>query len=320
MRIKIMGKTLIIGWPVRPAQKWLSKYSQLSAYRIYREDLPRIKKLFKDISFHTSKAMQVCDIVTPSHWYAEWKNHVDEYDLVILIDEVRGRDIFEYVFEHNKHCRMCVFYDSPIPAESTRNPLRYSDLPIEFYSCDRKTCREYNVKFMPYFYVFSPYDYCEYEKHSNDEIKQDVFFVGEDKGDRAKQITEIATTLNKAGMTHKLCLIPQKRHGKKKNTYMPYTEVIENVKDSRAILELISAGQTSITQRPYEALFLNKKLITTSAEIKSYDFYHPDNVFILGEQSVDELPAFLSKEFKRIDEKITYQYTLEGWLKRFTIK
>lgn len=315
-----MQKIFIIGWPVRPAQEWLKEYSQVSAYRIYREKISRVQKKFKDMSFHMPKLMQFCDIITPSHWYAEWKNHVNEYDLIVLIDEIRGRDIFEYVFEHNKHCRMCVFYDSPISAESTRNPLKYRDLPIEFYSCDRKTCKEYNVKFIPYFYIFSPYDYSEYGKHSNGEIKQDVFFVGEDKGDRAKQIAEIAATLDVAGMSHKLCLIPQKRHGKKKNTYMPYTEVIENIKDSRAILELISAGQTSITQRPYEALFLNKKLITTSAEIKSYDFYHQDNVFILGEQSIDELPDFLNKDFKNIDEYIIHQYTLEGWLERFNIK
>ena len=32
-----MQKILIIGWPVRPAQEWLKEYSQVSAYRIYRE-------------------------------------------------------------------------------------------------------------------------------------------------------------------------------------------------------------------------------------------------------------------------------------------
>lgn len=39
-----MQKILIIGWPVRPAQEWLKEYSQVSAYRIYREKISRVQK------------------------------------------------------------------------------------------------------------------------------------------------------------------------------------------------------------------------------------------------------------------------------------
>ena len=128
------------------------------------------------------------------------------------------------------------------------------------------------------------------------------------------QIKEI---LAKAGLTHDIHLVPQNRRGKKKAAYMTYGDVIEHVKQSKSILELISDGQTGITQRPYEALFFKKKLITTSAEIKKYDFYCEQNVFVLGEREVAELPEFLNAPFKEIDKEIVDEYTLKSWVERF---
>ena len=162
-----------------------------------------------------------------------------------------------------------------------------------------------------------PFEY--YEHRSEDNILQDVFFVGEEKGDRAERITEIKQALDTAGLTYEIHLIPQKRHGRSgaKASYLPYDEVIERIKSSRAILELISDGQTGITQRPYEALFFKKKLITTSREIMNYDFYHPENVFILGERPVEELPAFLQSPTAPVAPEIIEQYTITHWLKQF---
>ena len=99
---------------------------------------------------------------------------------------------------------------------------------------------------------------------------------------------------------------------------MPYAVVQERVRTSRAILELISDGQTGLTQRSFEALFLRKKLITTSSEVNSYDFYHPQNVFILGERPLEELPGFLHSPFHPIAPEIVKQYTLAGWLQHFS--
>ena len=130
--------------------------------------------------------------------------------------------------------------------------------------------------------------------------------------------------LDEACLTHDLRLVPQNRHkkellGKKKKqqAYMSYNEVIEHVQRSKAVLELISDGQTGITQRPYEALFFKKKLITTSSEVKSYDFYCDENIFVLGERDLQELPDFLNAPFKELDARISKKYTFANWLEGF---
>lgn len=320
------NKVLILGWPVKPAQAWTKNYPDIDVARIYIEDVTKLQKKQKDLSFHMPKWLQFCDAVKPSTWYGDWKHNIEKYDTVILIDEVRGSDIFEYILERNPKCNLCAFFDSPIARGSTREPSRYKNLPVRFFTCDRKIAKDYSIGFMPYFYIFSPYDFADYTAKANGEIKQDIFFIGEEKGDRKEQIAQISTVLDKAKIKYDLRLVPQNRHSKffkvKKNkiakqAYMSYNEVIAHVQESKAILELISAGQTGLTQRPYEALFLKKKLITTSAEIKSYDFYCEENVFILGERDVEKLPEFLSSPFKEIDEKILQEYTLEKWVERF---
>lgn len=310
-------KTLIIGWPVQPRQAWLAQYADITADRIYKEKVTWGEKKLKDLSFHLPKALQLCQSVTPSSWYGAWREHVAEYDTVILLDEVRGRDVFEYILQHNPGCNLCVFIDSPVREGSKKEPFLYKDLPVRFFTCDRKIANKYNISFMPYFYIFSPYDYAKYGKIGVNEPESDVFFVGEEKGDRAERIAQIKNILDKAQLKHDIHLIPQERHGRKKASYMSYSDVIEHVKQSRAILELISDGQTGITQRPYEALFLRKKLITTSAEIKHYDFYCEENVFVLGERDVQELPQFLHTPLKQVDDEIVAQYTLERWVERF---
>ncbi len=322
----VMQRTLVLGWPMQPAQNWLSNYPMLTAARIYRENLPRSQKRLKDISFHVPKALQFCSSITPKTWYGEWKYHIKEYDTIILIDEVRGGDVFEYILEQNPDCNLCVFYDSPIRPGTAKEPARYRDLPVRFYTCDRKIAARYGITFTPYFYIFSPYDYPCYKETHPSEVRRDIFFIGEEKGDRRERIVEIVSVLDQAGLTHELRLVPQNRHrsflrrGHSGAGYMPYSEVQERIRTSRAVLELISDGQTGITQRPFEALFLHKKLITTSAEVRSYDFYRPENIFILNERPIGELAEFLQSPYLPVEPEIIRRYTLTGWLENFSLK
>ncbi len=314
----MMGeKTLVIGWPVRPQQSWLAQHHDVTANRIYDESVRGLRKRLKNLSFHLHKSLQFFSCLQTETYYGDWKQHIADYDTVILIDEIRGRDVFEYILRKNPRCNLCVFIDSPVREGSPKEPSLYKDLPVRFFTCDRKIAEKYGIMFMPYFYIFSLYDYEDYETMTSSTPETDVFFVGEEKGDRAERIRQIRDVLDKAHLRCDFHLIPQKRRGKKKATYMAYSDVIDHVKKSKAILELISDGQTGITQRPYEALMLKKKLITTSAEIKNYDFYCKENIFILGERDEKELPSFLETPFKKFDSDIVRAYTLERWLERF---
>lgn len=117
------NKTLMLGWPVKPPQKWLQRYPDIEVARIYRENVNWWEKKFKDLSFHMPKSMQVCDCIKPSTWYGDWKERIKGFDTVILIDEIRGRDVFEYILEKNPQCNLNVFIDSPIKEGSKKRTV-----------------------------------------------------------------------------------------------------------------------------------------------------------------------------------------------------
>lgn len=322
--MRSMERVLILGWPLKP-QAWLDEYPSVEVARIYLENLGYLQKRSKTFSFHAPRFLRRFERFSPRYWLGEWKDRIKEFDFVILIDEVRGSDVFDFILEKNPNCRICVFYDSSIPAGSLKEPTNYSGYPIKFYSCDRKIVQDYGIEFMPYFYIFSPVGFSAYNTLETVAVERDVFFVGEEKGDRLERLEEITRVMKNMNLRYDFRLVG-KRHDwywrKRKHSlspYLPYDVILRLVRSSRAILELISDGQTGITQRTYEALFFRKKLITNSAEVKSYEFYHEQNVFILGERSLDELGTFLESPVCPVEEGLQ-KYTFQGWLKRFDVE
>ena len=66
-------------------------------------------------------------------------------------------------------------------------------------------------------------------------------------------------------------------------------------------------------------MFLERKLITNNTDIKNYDFYNHDNIFILGEDNINEIKEFINKPYKKIDQDIIDYYDFDQWLNRFGV-
>lgn len=55
----------------------------------------------------------------------------------------------------------------------------------------------------------------------------------------------------------------------------------KKIMQSKNIIDCPKEGQTGLTIRTFEALGSSKKLITTSKSIRNYDFYKPENIYIV---------------------------------------
>jgi hypothetical protein len=80
------------------------------------------------------------------------------------------------------------------------------------------------------------------------------------------------------------------------------------------ILDVAKQGQTGLTFRPFEALGLNKKLITTNASIKDYDFYDPENIMIVEPGRICLEKEFFETPAKEVPEAIKSKYHVKQWL------
>lgn len=88
------------------------------------------------------------------------------------------------------------------------------------------------------------------------------------------------------------------------NQKISYATVINEVKQSNCILEVLSKGQTGATLRYYEAVCYNKKLLTNNKNVVNLPFYNPEYIHIF------EKPEDIDIEW--VKERIPIDYGYDG--------
>lgn len=79
-------------------------------------------------------------------------------------------------------------------------------------------------------------------------------------------------------------------------------------------MDINASNQTGLTLRPFDALFLKKKLLTNNANIINTDFYEENNIYIFNENNMNGILKFMTKPYKEIPDKIVNQYEINQWL------
>lgn len=198
--------------------------------------------------------------------------------------------------------KICFYYCNKISYASHLLPNEIpSDIPIWTY--DSHDSIKYNIN------LIGPSSFLKKEKLLN-KPKFDVFFVGKDKG-RAEFLIKLEKVFNQMGLKTKFIITPNRKFSRKKEFYsreISYSDVLEYDKSSRSILNIIMPTQTGLTFRDYESMFLGIKLITNNLEVCKYDFYHPNNIFILGKDDLNQLPVFLNLPVVPIEDSVLHDF------------
>jgi len=66
--------------------------------------------------------------------------------------------------------------------------------------------------------------------------------------------------------------------------------------------------------RIFEAMAMEKKVITNNQSIKDYDFYDPQNILCLEEDLSNLDLSFFDTPYKKLSSTIYNKYTLNNWL------
>ena len=140
---------------------------------------------------------------------------------------------------------------------------------------------------------------------SSMQTKFDFYFLGADKG-RAQKIKMINDILKQFTVKIVIPRCPAE--------YLTYTENVENILQSKCVIDVPQVNQTGLTLRPLEALAFKRKLLTTNKAVKQLPFYNSNNIFILGEDAICGLNDFLSKPYFPINDKILHKYDVNTWV------
>ena len=153
----------------------------------------------------------------------------------------------------------------------------------------------------------------------------DAHFIGEVDLHRYSSLVEIANHLTGFGLRFIFYITKYPRGVVKKhpsirvrnNPRITYNQNLLIAKSTKVIVDINDEKlHTGLSLRFFEAMELRKKLITTNIEIREYDFYHPNNIYIHGFSGIS-IAEFMSLPYCEIDCKITDKYKIEEWIKEF---
>lgn len=147
------------------------------------------------------------------------------------------------------------------------------------------------------------------------DYSSDVFFVGANKS-RLGQLYSLFELCHQHGLKcdfHINDVKPEQQKYKEHivyNTYMDYSEVLERVKNTKCVLNIIQDGGAGVTLRDYEAFSFNKIALTNNYALKVTGMYSEEQVIWLDElkDRIDDIISYKcgTTNFKTI-------YSLEKW-------
>lgn len=233
----------------------------------------------------------------------KWKNEINKYDKFIIFESLYNEKVAKKIKRTKKEKKVIVYFWNYI---DDNNKYILNDKNIdEFWTFDKNDAKKYNMKYNPQFYTKNV-------KIQDEQNKYDVLFLGRPKT-RKKDIVDLEKKLKEEGIQTNFKIIENEKD------YVSYDEYLKMIAESKCILDYNQEGQVGLSLRPMEALFLERKLITNNTDIKNYDFYNHDNIFILGEDNINEIKEFINKPYKKIDQDIIDYYDFDQWLNRFGV-
>ena len=181
----------------------------------------------------------------------------------------------------------------------------------EVYSFEKEDCKKFNLKFMTnWIYPIQS----KIKKNTDYQI-----FNISSKDKRSHIISKITSVLKEKNINYKIIVFDKKNKNRDPNIeyttkHIPLSEVNTYIRNAQVLLDISRKGQKGLTFRVFESIGLEKKLITTNADIKNYDFYNPNNILIIDERKPDIPLDFFNNEYEKIPEEILKKYTLEEWI------
>ena len=92
-------------------------------------------------------------------------------------------------------------------------------------------------------------------------------------------------------------------------------ELLRVYRQSRCVLDIEHPDQCGTTTRPLEMLKMQKKVITTSRFIDRYDFYHPQNILVIGKNAENLNREFIFSDYIPLSDEIADHYSMTAFLR-----
>ena len=234
-------------------------------------------------------------------------------EVFVIADSLICKQFLYWMKKMHPNSRICLNYENRV--DKTFDPSCL-DESIERWSYDKDDCKKYNMKFVHAALV----DAYGFDAREKKEDKYDIVFLGKDKN-RATYLKQLEEQFTALGLRSYFYICADRSFLTFKNKIykplMPYVEYLELLKCSKAALNIMPEGQTSLTQREIETAFYNIKCVTNNKGVLNSDLYDKSRYFVIGVDDFNNLVEFLNKPIKPVEESLLYKYSFENFAKTF---
>ena len=241
-------------------------------------------------------------------------DQLDQYgpqDQILVINP----EVIDLEF-HLKIKKRCTKYIAYLYDSTERCPVNHllNGVFDTIFSFDKKDIATYGFKETSN-YIYLP------KKTEETPNTFDAVYVGS-CDDRFPELLDLAKDLKAKNINYKFKIIGKPKHINPlsklhsnfidfDNTKLNQAQLLDFYSSSKVIIDLIRDKQTGLSFRFFEALALNKKIITNNKNVENYNFYNANNIAF-----TNTIPTtFFTTNYQPIPEAIYYKFTLEHWVK-----
>ena len=301
-----MGKYLFVRWNLNNLLSQMVKSEGFDYVAAYKGGKSKVLSIVREIWFKLGVPFKYI-------WYND--NIKDYKDTIIINDAMMTVDYLQWIKDRNPDARLIFWYWNNI-TERVIQPDVVRPLGYELWSYSERDCEKYGLRYNTTFYSQKYYEQCNVKK--TELVNYDISFVGKDKG-RMQIIEDLQ---EKVSLKIDAYYVADHFYEFYKNKAyhtksLSYAGMLKRYMDAKAILDIVVDTEGGLTLRNLDGVYYGKKVVTNNVTVKNYDFYHPDNFFILGIDSIDKLEEFLDAEYHEVDKEIVEYYQMSQWIKRF---
>ena len=253
----------------------------------------------------------------------EQLNKLGHQDQILVLNP----DAFEHsTLEHMKKCtnRLVTFLYDNLDRHPVQDKLHFFD---KIFSFDDQDIQNYG------FEKLTNYNYLPFLPKEQQNSHVDALYITSYDKKRIEQLKVLSQKFQRLNLSFDLYVIGKKSW--KHQIIKPFTEnkiifskkkichknLPQYYKNTKVILDLMRKNQYGLSFRIFEAMALEKKIITDNEKIKNYDFYNSNNILVLNKDFSNITKDFFETPYQTLPEKIYEKYTLEKWVERvFNLK
>lgn len=302
------NQRLLITWDMKEVICEIAKYENIQIKGAYQGKSIPIFKYFRELWF-------ALHLPFKSLFFNRTLKDLE--GTLIVFDSMIRIEFMQWLKEKNPRAKVIFWYWNN-EKDYRLYPDELKDIACELWSFNKKDCEKYGLRYNTQFYGSYFFETVENEIEKIS-IKYDLVFVGRNKG-RNIQIEEMlgAATGKKINI-YKYYVNDNVYKLPKEGIHKPlsYMEFLKVEMQGKAILDWVVEETSGLSLRVMEALYFHKKLVTNNRNILEYDFYHSDNIFVVGHDALEKLPDFLEKPYSKIKKEIRQSYQFNDWISRF---